>query len=61
MALTNGTDHAITNGATAIASDDHVASFWTRYEHLKLQGVMNNLLIEVDAMSPSRRLTARMR
>ena len=39
MALTNGTTHA--------SSDDHVASFWARYEHLKAQDVMKNVLMEV--------------
>lgn len=45
MALTNGGTHATTNGTTG---EDHVASFWSRYEQLKLQGVMQNVLLEVS-------------
>ncbi|KAK4541043.1 hypothetical protein LTR36_008412 [Oleoguttula mirabilis] len=43
MAHTNGSAHATTNGTS---SKEHVASFWGRYEHLKSQDSMKNVLLE---------------
>jgi len=34
------------NGSSG-SDDGHVDSFWTRYEHLKVQDVIKNVLLEV--------------
>lgn len=42
---TNGNNaHATTNGTS---DESHVQSFWARYEHLKLNDVLKNVLLEV--------------
>jgi len=41
---TNG--HAITVSTTE-TDQSHVASFWARYEHLKMHDVLKNVLLEV--------------
>ena len=42
----NGNHAPTTNG-----EEDHIASIWTRYEHLKYSDVMKNLLLEVRRAS----------
>lgn len=66
MAPSNGTPIMSPNGSATHSStkvgaptEDHVASLWSRYEHLKYQDVMKNVLLEVRRLAvPSHRSTA---
>lgn len=50
----NGTQMSPNGNATAgatKASDEQLQSFWSRYEHLKMNDVMKNVLVEVRRTS----------